>query len=121
MSYFTYEELKCPHCGKEHMNDYFMEKLNALRQYANFPFPLSSAFRCVENEHLHGRSGNSAHTLGRAVDIKVSHEHAYFILRHAADYGFTGIGVQQKDDGRFIHLDDFQGDDDQPRPTVWSY
>jgi hypothetical protein len=34
------------------------------------------------------------------------------------ELGFTGIGVQQKGTGRFIHVDLTVG---QNRPTVWSY
>jgi zinc D-Ala-D-Ala carboxypeptidase len=39
-------------------------------------------------------------------------------LRLAFKLGFTGIGVQQKGSGRFIHLDTMEGG---TRPTVWSY
>jgi hypothetical protein len=35
----------------------------------------------------------------------------------AMEAGFTGIGVQQKGTGRFLHLDTLEGD---LRPTVWS-
>lgn len=121
MSYFTHDELKCPHCGANLMNDDFMERVNALRHHLGFPFKVTSAYRCKENELQKGRNGQSVHTMGRAIDISVSHAQAYTLLRHAADYGFTGIGVNQKGNSRFIHLDDFEGNDTQPRPHVWSY
>jgi zinc D-Ala-D-Ala carboxypeptidase len=35
----------------------------------------------------------------------------------ALEAGFTGIGVQQKGTGRFLHLDTLEN----LRPTVWSY
>ena len=43
--------------------------------------------------------------------------------RPALEVGFTGIGVQQAGDSRFIHLHDIQPEDDfhVPRPWIWSY
>jgi hypothetical protein len=37
--------------------------------------------------------------------------------------GFTGIGIQQTGEGRFIHLVDIQPEDEfhVPRPWIWSY
>jgi hypothetical protein len=35
--------------------------------------------------------------------------------------GFSGIGVSQKGDSRFIHLDDLEDSNERPRPWVWSY
>jgi hypothetical protein len=40
------------------------------------------------------------------------------------DYGMMGVGVSQKGDSRFIHLDMMNNTDDGgrfPRPTIWSY
>jgi hypothetical protein len=35
--------------------------------------------------------------------------------------GFTGIGIAQKGEGRYVHLDDLPSVEGQPRPTLWSY
>lgn len=35
--------------------------------------------------------------------------------------GFTGIGIKQHGDNRFIHLDDLREPDHAPRPTIWTY
>ena len=36
--------------------------------------------------------------------------------------GFTGLGVKQKGEGRFLHLDDLgTGEHTVPRPALWSY
>src|SRR5690625_2478038 len=59
-------------------------------------------------------------TTGRAVDIAVRGERAYWIVANANRYGFTGVGVSQKGGSRFIHLDDLSAPD-YPRPSVWSY
>ena len=42
-------------------------------------------------------------------------------ITHAQEYGFTGIGVNQKGNSRFIHLDIADHSEERPRPTVWSY
>lgn len=103
------------------MHPDFMSKLVALRTYLDFPFPVSSAFRCPEhNQRVSSTGANGPHTTGRAIDIAVRGEQAYEIVSQAARFGFTGIGVAQKGGGRFIHLDDLEYPD-APRPWVWSY
>lgn len=106
--YFTDDELHCP-CGKcdgGKMDDKFMAKLIALRDELAFPFPVTSAYRCEEYNRKVGGVKRSYHLLGRAVDIAVVHEQAYRIIEYAKQYGFRGIGINQKGDHRFIHLDD---------------
>ena len=61
------------------------------------------------------------HATGLAVDILCRGTEAYKIITNACDYGFTGIGVSQKGDNRFIHLDIATHADGKQRPTVWSY
>jgi hypothetical protein len=48
----------------------------------------------------------------------VNRADAYRLAKLAFDHGFTGIGINQKGGGRFIHVDDLA---DAPRPTIWSY
>lgn len=120
MNYFTEKELRCRHCGENHIEPSFLEKLNRMRHEAGFPFPVSSAYRCpAHNMNVSSTGPNGPHTTGRAIDIKVSGERAFWIISNAARFGFTGIGVNQKGDysGRFIHLDDLE----EGRPWVWSY
>jgi uncharacterized protein YcbK (DUF882 family) len=61
---------------------------------------------------------NGPHTTGRATDFGISHVRALELLRHAVGMAFTGIGINQKGSGRFIHLDDL---DTVPRPHIWTY
>jgi hypothetical protein len=35
--------------------------------------------------------------------------------------GITGVGVNQKGSGRFIHLDIVEGNEHVSRPSIWSY
>lgn len=109
--YFTDKELFCP-CGEcdGEMKPSFMVRLVEMRKALNFPFPVSSAFRCKQHNADVGGVKNSYHLLGRAVDISVTHDHAYTIIANAKKYGFYGVGVSQKGYKRFIHLDDRYSD-----------
>lgn len=105
------------------MDEQFMERLTSLRADWGQPMVVNSAYRCpqhpIEAKKKPGTVG--AHTTGRAVDISIAGEDAYLLLCAALGHGFTGIGVKQKGQGRFIHLDDLTEADGFPRPTVWSY
>lgn len=121
-TYFKPHELECSCCGKNLMQDEFMDRLDALRALLDFPFKLSSAYRCPDHNSTVSKTGrNGPHTTGRAVDILCSHEQAFDIITNARNFGFTGIGVKQKGEGRFIHLDDLEHRANRPRPHVWSY
>ena len=43
------------------------------------------------------------------------------VLDKGIAHGFTGIGVNQKGGGRFIHLDIAEIENYSPRPHIWSY
>jgi len=119
--YFSTEELQCQHCGAKGMNKSFMIKVEALRHELNFPFVVTSAYRCKDHPIEARKSSPGAHESGRAIDIGVSGEKAYRLLQAALRLGMTGIGVNQKGSGRFIHLDDLENEEGRPRPWVWSY
>jgi len=120
---FSAKELTCKcGCGMMPAPD-FMQKVQVLRDVVKFPLPVTSAARCPShNARVSGTGTTGPHTTGRAIDLAVSHEHAYLVLAAATASGlFTGIGVQQKGISRFIHLDDLPNANGRPRPTVWSY
>ena len=119
--YFTVDELHCQHCGKDGMNQVFMQRVESLREKVGFPFIISSAYRCPDHPIEARKNAPGAHASGRAVDIAVSHKNAYRLLQGALEAGFTGIGVSQKGGVRFIHLDDLPDSEGRPRPHVWSY
>jgi zinc D-Ala-D-Ala carboxypeptidase len=123
--FFSIEELACKHCGDAGMDQDFMLKLVELRTRCGFALPLNSGHRCpTHNEKVSATGRTGPHTTRRAVDIGVSGEKAWTVLRVAMQMGvFSGIGVNQKGahKGRFIHLDDLPRGSAQPRPTVWSY
>lgn len=119
--YFSTEELKCQHCGADGMNEAFMVKVEALRWELGFPFVVTSAYRCKDHIIERKKKTPGAHATGHAIDIAVRGDKAYKLLDAALRVGMTGIGVNQKGNNRFIHLDDLEWDEDRPRPWVWSY
>lgn len=121
MSYFSESELSCNCCAQNKFDDQTLLKLNLMRDEAGFPFIVSSAYRCPKyNREI---KATQTHATGQAIDILVSHDKAYQVIRLAIKYGFTGIGVSQKGDTskRFIHLDDLSSQSNRPRPHIWSY
>ena len=121
--YFTREELKCKGTDECFMNEEFMKQLHRLREDYARPMRITSGYRDVSYNTVIGGSPNSAHILGQAVDVAVSGNLAYDLIRMAMLHGFTGIGVAQRgpQNKRFIHIDNMVNSDTSPRPTVWSY
>ncbi len=120
--HFDDAELACK-CGCGMLPDQdFMERVERVRVDAGFATPVSSAARCPKHNAAVSETGRDGpHTTGRAIDLVVDRDRAYWIVSLAIKHGFTGIGVQQKGKVRFIHLDDLPNAPGQPRPTIWSY
>lgn len=124
--YFSVEELKC-HCGEckstgNEMDNQFMQMIVIVRQKVGFPLPVTSAYRCpAYNNKISSTGFHGAHTTGKAIDIGVSRGNALGVLKEALSLNIGGIGVQQKGESRFIHLDSCTASDGLPRPMIWSY
>ena len=121
--YFSYDELKCPCCGLMRMDDNFMRRLVLFRHYLNFPFIVTSGYRCPKHNNQVSDTGlYGPHTKGRAIDIHVYGDKAWKFLQ-AQMFGFTGIGFKQTGfySTRIIHLDDLETDEIRQRPWVWGY
>ena len=118
---FTREEFACKHTGECDMNEEFMDRLQKLRSMYGNPMRITSGFRSIKHPIEASKRAGGAHTTGRACDIAVEGSDAHEVVRLAMLCGFTGIGVQQKGGGRFIHLDDVDATYGFPRPTIWSY
>ena len=120
--YFTEDEFKCSHTGNCKMNQDFVDKLNLLREVFGKPLIITSGYRDPTHPiEAAKKFGPGAHTTGKAVDISISRESAYKLLRLSLDFGFTGIGINQKGSARFLHIDQLENKPNQPRPTIWSY
>jgi len=126
---FSFKEMACQHSGICNISDDLMDKLQELRIAVGFGLIVSSGYRDVTHpiEAAKVASGKApkggAHASGKACDLAVDREKAYIVLREAMRIGFTGIGVAQSGDGRFLHLDCIEEEDGfhVPRPTLWSY
>lgn len=120
--HFPDDEVTCKcGCGMLPEQD-FMDRVEELRVAAGFAMRASSAARCPTYNAKVSKTGlYGPHTTGRAIDLEVDRGKAYVVLALAVKRGFTGIGIQQKGLGRFLHIDDLPNAPGQPRPTVWSY
>jgi uncharacterized protein YcbK (DUF882 family) len=113
---FRKEEFNCRcGCGQNEMRQEFMDRLQALRAAYGKPMHITSGYRCPQHPVEAAKATPGMHTTGLAADIGVSGSEAVQVLRLAFDAGFRGVGVQQKGNGRFIHVDL------REVPTVWSY
>ena len=120
-TYFTQYEFKCSHTGQCDMDPEFIRKLNELRTAFGKPRKITSGYRHTTHPIERKKKTPGAHTTGQAADIAVSRQDAFHLLRIALSKGFTGVGIQQKNLGRFIHLDTIEHSPERPRPTIWSY
>ena len=120
--YFTINEMVCLHTGYLGYDARFMDSLVTLREKCGFAFPVTSYFRHPTHPIESAKKNLGTHTTGKAIDIGVDRERAYIVLRTAMDMGiFSGIGINQKGNSRFIHLDTCNASDGFTRPTIWSY
>jgi zinc D-Ala-D-Ala carboxypeptidase len=113
---FVEAEFRCSHCGKVAMRPDFMARLQALRAAFGKPMKVTSGYRCPAHPIEAKKAAPGAHATGSAADIAVQGSDAHALLKLAFAAGFTGIGVQQKGGGRFIHLDTRE-----TSPALWSY
>ena len=119
---FSKEEFDCKHSGKNEMKPDFMAMLQDLRTKYGKPMRITSGYRHESHPIEAKKSRPGAHATGQAADIGVDRGDAYEVLKLAFEIGFTGVGIQQKGGGRFIHLDNIEPDTKGfLRPTVWSY
>lgn len=115
MRYFTISEFDCPHCGKNEMNQNFLNRLDKAREYAVTPFIISSGYRCRFHNETVGGSPTSSHLKGLAADIAVKDSgQRYKILMGLIGAGFNRIGIGET----FIHVD---YDEAKQSNVIWVY
>lgn len=114
---FTEAEFRCKHTGRCEMQPVFMRRLHHLRGVYGKPMRITSGFRDSSHPKERGKALPGEHTTGRAADVAVQGVDALRVIQLALGLGFTRIGVQQKGEGRFIHL----GDSPDFPPGLWSY
>lgn len=115
--YFSEGEFRrcVPSCSINDMDKEFLDILDKIREDSGIPLILNCAYRSVEWDKAKGRSGNSAHCRGMAVDIRANNSStAYKIVKAAMDNGICRIGIGNG----YIHLDN---DDSLPQNVIWNY
>jgi uncharacterized protein YcbK (DUF882 family) len=115
--YFTESEFKkcIPSCSMSDMDTDFMELLDAIREDCGIPLVINCAYRSKEWDKKKGRSGNSAHTTGKAVDVRCNNSATAFkIINSALKLGISRIGLGKG----FIHIDN---DKNLPQNVFWNY
>tara|TARA_Y100001973_G_C5168002_1_gene317295 strand:- start:562 stop:918 length:357 start_codon:yes stop_codon:yes gene_type:complete len=118
VNYFSPEEFMCQHCQQQGIKQDIVDVLNIMRRECGFPFIVTSGYRCPEHPIEAKKSKPGSHADGYAVDIGVRGEQALRVIRSAMEHGIKRIGVNQKGNGRFIHLD---VDPNRVSPAIWSY
>lgn len=100
---------KCvPAFDVDKMNPDFWSKVLRLQDALSSTLwlQINSAYRTKEHEWSRGRSGNSQHCFGRAVDISCKESNSrWLLIQKAMEIGFHRILVYPT----FIHLDDKPG------------
>ena len=124
-----YVEFNCPCCGKNDMNELFIDTLRAAREYSNTPFIINSGYRCEKhNNKVGGKVGDKAkgipastHTVGAAADIHCTESRQRaLILCGLIEAGFSRIGIAKT----FIHVDmadRLEGKDKKVEAVFWLY
>ena len=115
--YFSDAEFRrcTPSCSLEQMDEGFLRLLDQVRETAGIPLVLNCGYRSKEWDLAKGRNGNSAHTRGKAVDIRCNASVTRWkIVRAAIDAGIRRIGIGEN----FVHLDN---DDTLPQCVMWHY
>lgn len=114
---------KCGNCDEssaDNMGVDVVEALDAMRSEYQKPIRVTSGWRCANHPAERTKDKPGSHNRGMAVDVACRYSEAFDILELAIKSGtFARIGIQQKGDGRFLHLQ--MCDDIQPTRTIFSY
>ena len=121
---FTPNELRCRETGIFLIQESFLDVLQSIRfRYAK-PMIITSGFRSVNHSIEKKKLTIGSHPLGMAVDIGVRGEPCLRLIKIILDEPMlTGLGVSQKSNIRFIHLDTIPivNSWGLVRPNIWSY
>tara|TARA_R110002033_G_scaffold76393_1_gene128077 strand:- start:1157 stop:1561 length:405 start_codon:yes stop_codon:yes gene_type:complete len=119
---FSFTEMACQETGECRIDETMMDRLQQLRDNYGFPLTITSGYRSPRHSIEAAKETPGTHAKGRAVDIACNGVEALDLIEEALEVRFTGFGVQQKGENRFLHLDDLgPGEHTAPRPTIWSY
>lgn len=104
-----------PPCSITQMDGDFLDLMDKVRYMAGIPLVVNSAYRSRSYELSKGRDGNSAHTRGKALDIRCNtSRNRWKIVNAAIRCGIRRIGIGKT----YVHLDD---DASLPQCVIWDY
>lgn len=105
----------CPHGTKADISVSLVSVLTRLEESLGFDLPFTSGFRCPVCNKEAGGKPDSAHLVGKAVDIACKNSsERYLMLYHFFLAGLNRIGVGKG----FLHIDISV---DLPRNVTWLY
>ena len=111
-----------PSCSEYELDGTFLHFLRNLEISLRLSFDsfdelhITSAFRSRDYEKRMGRRGNSAHCLGKAVDVFCeNNSHRHHIISYALRNGVNRIGIYKN----FIHLDMATYKDGKCEFVIW--
>ena len=121
LQYFDISEFDqpgLPGSGQKYMDLNLLILIDKMRHHSGIPYKITSAYRSQEyNATLKNASKNSAHCLGKAVDISApTSKQKYLIIKSALKFGIERIGVGSN----FIHID-IQEENEKPTKVIWTY
>lgn len=106
---FTAEEFECSHCGELYYDQEFLNRLQIVRERADFRFTVTRGYSCKEhNDSIPNASKKSRHLSGAAADILTQSWDSYslwLVVTFALEQRLS-IGLYRK----HIHLDLRHGD-----------
>ena len=102
---FSASEFDCSHTSKNNMRPEFLELLQAIRTEYGRPMNITSGYRDKTHPLEVEKEQGGAHTLGLACDVAVRGEDALDLLRICLNRGIRRVGVYQKGDKRWLHID----------------
>lgn len=115
LRHFNRDEFRCPCCGEESMDGYFLVLIDQARELAGVPFVINSGFRCHKHNQEVNGADYSAHLFGLAADIKCIDSNMRFsILNALRAVGINRIGIGSN----FIHAD---AAPQLPQNVIWVY
>jgi len=119
LQYFTEKEINAVSFGTDDgFNNCAIQSLlslDSLRRNLGRPLTLTCAYRTVEWDMEHGRSGKSDHCRGTGFDIKIDGlKDAIEIVAQASKEGFNAFGINLE--SGFVHIGQRHG-----KLTTWEY
>jgi zinc D-Ala-D-Ala carboxypeptidase len=115
--FFTKEEMRCKHTGKDGMQPEFMRRLDILREAYGKPMRVTSGYRHPSHPvEARKQRSDGEHTRGMCCDIAVADGHERFrLVSLAIQLGFTRIGIAKT----FVHIG--LGGEGLSNNVIWDY